>query len=47
MNKKSAKIIKKEINYKAYLPGDWIGVSEVKVVNLRDVFEIIDKHTEE
>ncbi len=47
MDKKLAKIIKKEINDKAYVPGDWVGVSEVKTVRLDDVLQIIDKYTEE
>ena len=47
MDKKLAEIIKREIENKAYVPGDWVGVSEVKEVHLRDVLQIIDKYTEE
>lgn len=35
------KIILKLIEDKAYIPGNWYGVSESKVVNLDDVKRII------
>ncbi len=47
MNKDIVKAIKKEIKDKAYVPGDWVGVSDVQVVRLSDVLWIIDKYTEE
>lgn len=35
------------VKEKAYVPADWVGVSELKVVRLDDVLEIIEQLRED
>ena len=38
------KEIKEKIEEKSYIPNDWDGVSERKVVNLNDVIDVLNEY---
>lgn len=43
MSNENVEILIEMIKEKAYIPGDWTGVSESKVIRLDDVLEIINQ----